>query len=588
MLTVKYLTVLITLITLINSSNANPQTHPNSIADIESYISEGKYQVHLNPYKRIDNLINEGKIAIAKTQYANAAEIYTGLLPIVKEIQNNDYTGIVYTYLSLIQRLVENNDEGLFYAKEANYYLSKSNNQKYRICGKVCLGSAHFINNNYKLAKTILNQAINEYEANDYHKIHFMVYAYSDLATMEINAGNYKRATNLLHQGIENNDEYYELAQISSYYKLGKVYVKLDNVKEAHKYFNLAVSLAEKKPDKTFLANIYTEKARYLQNKGDYKKSSEYYSKVDSLWRYKIDKQAGNDVQQVAFNYLNKAILKQAEINKQKAEIENLLLEKKTNRLTTYITILLLVVSVMAMIIALIKKRKAQKVVMLEKQVSQSNELILKNYIKGQEEERNRLARDLHDGIGSQMAILKMQLSNIISGNYKANNKVPLLLCDEIYQGLRDVAFNLMPRPLVKEGIVPALQELTSKLKKSTGIDFHFNNFGLHSRPSSEIESALFRIAQEISANIVKHSSAKEANIDISLDNNSLGLTISWDGKGFNPDLLHNSSGFGWKNINTRLSRVKGTINVDSSVHQDFTTILVEIPIKPTHYAQTG
>ncbi|MFP4557810.1 MAG: histidine kinase [Bacteroidales bacterium] len=566
----------------------NPQLQASLDKDIEPNLSDDIYRGHLNPYKRIDNLISQGKTAIIKAQYTHAAEIFTDLLPIVTNIQNNDYIGIVYTYLSLIQRLVENYDEGLFYAKEAHYHLSKSNKQKNKICGKVCLGSAYFISNNYKLARSILNKAIKEYEAEYHNKIHYMVYAYSDLASIEIDAGNYRKAAKLLHEGIKNNDNYYELAQINSYYKLGKLNAKLNNIAEAHKYFNIAISLADKKSDKTFLANIYTEKARHLQNKGDYKNSSLYYSKVDSLWNYKIDKQAGNDVQQVAFNYINRTILKQAEINKQKAEIENLLLEKKTNRLTTYIALLLFLVSVLAMIIAIIKKRKAQRVVMLEKQVSQSNELILKNYIKGQEEERNRLARDLHDGIGSQMAILKMQLNNIISGNYKANNNVPLLLCDEIYQGLRDVAFNLMPRPLVKEGIVSALQELTMKLKKSTGIDFHFNNFGLHFRPFSEIESALFRIAQEISANIVKHSSATEANIDICLDNNSLGLTISWDGKGFNPNLLENSNGYGWKNINTRLSRVKGSISVDSSEDQDFSTVLVEIPIKPSHYAQTG
>ena len=216
-----------------------------------------------------------------------------------------------------------------------------------------------------------------------------------------------------------------------------------------------------------------------------------------------------------------------------------MLFRSKTASLTAIASILLLVLSLSWSILIFNKKRRAQKVARLEQEVSKAKDKALENYIIGQEEERNRLARDLHDGIGSQLAMLKMQLSrNAKECSYALQS---ISLCDEIYHGLRDVAFNLMPRPLVREGLISASKELCKKLNKSTKIEFELNSFGLYERLDNQVESALFRIIQEITNNVVKHSNANRVQIDFIFEKKGIGLSITWDGKGFNPDTLKKS-----------------------------------------------
>ena len=107
---------------------------------------------------------------------------------------------------------------------------------------------------------------------------------------------------------------------------------------------------------------------------------------------------------------------------------------------------------------------------------------------------------------------------------------------------------------------------------------FTFNELSLSSRLPADIEYALFRVTQEVTANIVKHADASWAIVELTCDDSTIALQISYEGKGFNPDELKTSTGYGWRNIKVRLEQVGGSIVVDSSEGTAVTTYLVEIP----------
>jgi len=538
---------IILLLFLCNTSFAEPSNNKlgNSLSKDISHFNSTEFNKSMNMVNDfLNQRIHEGRKFIAEAKYVDAVETFTELLELAKAHNDSTYIVTAYGYLCLTHGIVGNPTETLYYAELSNSYLGSNTNETIKRWTQVGLGSAHFLNNNYLVADSILSEVIRKCHGICYDD-QYLIYAFKNLAQIKFDSRNLTEAKDLLIKAIGYPNTHHKGALISSYYLLGRVYNKLGDTKTAHHYFNLSHDLAVLEPDKSFLARIYTKKARFFNDNGDYKR----------------------------------------------LEIEKLKIARKSARQSVFLSILLFTLSLIISLLMFNKKRRAQKVATLEQEISKQKELQLQNFIRGQEDERNRLARDLHDGIGSQMAILKMHLSKSQLSKFDDYDKanIPVKLCDDIYQSLRDVAFNLLPRPLVREGLVSALEELTRKLNKSSDVEFSFNNYGLYNRLSNDKEAGLFRIAQEITANIIKHSSATSARIDVTCDQKSLVLTISWDGKGFNPELLEKSTGYGWKNINTRLNQLNGNILIDSSEESDYTTAIVDIPNNNLkQYGKTG
>ncbi|MDX9771215.1 MAG: sensor histidine kinase [Tenuifilaceae bacterium] len=544
-----------------------------------------------NKKQYLNTKLIEGRIALSNNELVNAMERFTDVLRLAKSLDDSLNTGLAYSFISLTNAKARNYEEALLNALEANSYLSEIGEQDTKMWNLICLGSAYLLNENRELAKRYLEEAVSKSSLANGYTQRYIMYGCENLAEIKMLEGDYRGAEKLLQQTLQYN---VNEANNSSgcYYILGRCQMALSEPNKAHKNFQAAYEIAQKHNDNDLLLKIYNQKAKFFKQKGNYKLSSQFFSLADSLSKLVIESRVSQEVQQVTLNYRKEIEVKKAEVLRQKVEIEKLHLHEKSNTLKTTVAFLLFLFTGSLALLMYIRRKTSCKLVRLQTEIVKSNEKQLTNYIAGQEEERNRISRDLHDGIGSQLAILKMQLSQLQKNNNPDSMpklRESILLCDDIYSGLRNVAFNLMPRTLVKEGLVSAFEELACKLQKSTGLKFYFNNYGIENRLSIEVESALFRISQEITANIIKHSQATVTSIDLAADSNSIGLTISWNGKGFDPKTLENSKGFGWKNINTRLNQMGGSIMIDSSAEQDFSMIMVEVPLETKQrYGKTG
>ncbi len=194
-----------------------------------------------------------------------------------------------------------------------------------------------------------------------------------------------------------------------------------------------------------------------------------------------------------------------------------------------------------------------------------------------QEQERKRIAEDLHDSLGHLLSTAKLNLQAFPeSQRHLVEN--PLLLLNQASHEIRNITFNLMPRTLEEEGLVPALNELAKKTT-SSGIRMSLHVHGMENVAlEMQAQFNIYRIVQEAVNNILKHAQARAIGIQLVRADGQLTVMVEDDGKGFDPASLK-KNGRGLKNITTRSEWLNGKTGIDSTPGRG-TTIAIEIPLK--------
>jgi len=220
-----------------------------------------------------------------------------------------------------------------------------------------------------------------------------------------------------------------------------------------------------------------------------------------------------------------------------------------------------------------------------EKELKLSQEQLkeLINYEQNMiEDERKRLAMELHDGIGQDLVVMKMSASNALE---KAKNnediqyyKKLLNSLDNTINNLKGVLYDLKPRVLEELGLEAAIKTMSKKITAESGITSQVNFSGLNERLDEKQETTIYRIVQEALNNIVKHSGAKEYDINLFSRDGKIKIIISDDGTGFETEGNNfSTSGFGLRGIKERVENNQGTFNIESSKDSG-TEIMVELP----------
>ena len=206
------------------------------------------------------------------------------------------------------------------------------------------------------------------------------------------------------------------------------------------------------------------------------------------------------------------------------------------------------------------------------------------------EEEKHRLARELHDGICQSLVFLKMDFVNSQDkfrknlGEEYYNHLVTSF--EEMITDLRAILNDLKPRVLEELGLEAAINKLRDNITKENKIKGQVNILGLNDRFDDKLEITIYRIIQESLSNIVKHSGAKEFDVSLINYNGNIRLLISDDGTGFveQENSMNNfQSGFGLKNIKERVENFGGTFNIETKCNEG-TLLLIELPLIEKKY----
>lgn len=200
------------------------------------------------------------------------------------------------------------------------------------------------------------------------------------------------------------------------------------------------------------------------------------------------------------------------------------------------------------------------------------------------EKDRNRIALELHDSVGSQISANIHQIEAVIEKLKTSDEALSEELrsvvqsSKEVSEELRGISHLLIPRVLIDFGIVAALQGLVNKLNSIEKHKIEFINSFSGIELDQDIELNLYRITQELLNNALKHSKADHIIVQLVKSNKRLVLMIEDNGTGFDMDKLKRSEGIGLSNVETRTKLLGGELNIESSLGRG-TVIIIEIPI---------
>jgi signal transduction histidine kinase len=210
--------------------------------------------------------------------------------------------------------------------------------------------------------------------------------------------------------------------------------------------------------------------------------------------------------------------------------------------------------------------------------------MIMSSLLKGQEKERSRLAKDLHDGIGCILTSVKYSLTNVtrtIDPENTTYTKVfenSIDVIDTSIKELRRVAYNMMPEALIKFGLDEGLKDFCQFINNSNGLNIYYQSHGLNHRLDNDTEIVLYRIVQELLTNVVKHSAATETYVQLIKDGSRLNISVEDNGKGFDLKRLSTKKSTGWLSLQSRVNYLKGRLEV-SSILEKGTTVGIEFNV---------
>jgi two-component system, NarL family, sensor kinase len=210
-----------------------------------------------------------------------------------------------------------------------------------------------------------------------------------------------------------------------------------------------------------------------------------------------------------------------------------------------------------------IEKRKVREL---------ENEKILsatQSVLQGEETERKRLARDLHDGLGGLLSGVKVALNNMkgnvfLTGESVESFNQALGMLDNSITELRRVAHNMMPEALMKLGLKDTLTDFCSELRKVNPIQIDFQFYGQFERVESNLEINIYRIIQELVNNVIKHAEAKELVVQMIQEPKRLCFIVLDDGKGFDMKNMQSTKGIGLASIKSRVDSFNGHLEINS------------------------
>ena len=210
---------------------------------------------------------------------------------------------------------------------------------------------------------------------------------------------------------------------------------------------------------------------------------------------------------------------------------------------------------------------------------------LLRRLVTAQEDERRRVARELHDSVGQLLSALALAVASVRGAELLSSQTLSRLdvvqrVTDELGRTVHDLAVRLRPTALDDFGLKVALQSLINEWSARTGVDVHFQSVGLEViRFAPEVETALYRVIQEALTNVTKHANANLVSIVVERRSGDAIVVVEDDGVGFDPDLLVSVGRLGLLGMQERMALVGGSLQIEAAP-QSGTLIRVCVPIQ--------
>mgnify|MGYP003631676204 CR=1 FL=1 len=526
----------------------------------EKYRAEAKYDSALIAFRQVSDLAEDmnnvefqvrsaiGAAAVfvelreadlARAYYQKAIRLSQSIKN--RRLENNAWYGIGVTH-----QIDKNLDSALFYYNKTEVLFNEEKNKEMVASLLSNIGSLHYLKEEYDLsiAKSYKSSKLNQ-----------------ELKNFRVVGLDYRRMAMAFH--------------------------KLEVFDSAKTYAKLAYGIADSLRYMDDARLVLTLLSQIARSEGEFDIAAGYRDKSDSLARVIYVDGKNDEILQL------KAQVMTASLELESERQKNLALQQRRYKTITLIVSITFVVAALIMIYVVDQRRKNIKTLAAkndELNKQQIDELLqkqeiasLQGVLEGQETERRRVAIDLHDRLGGILSMVKLHFSVVtesLSKDDQTHTKFMKAsdLLDQATGEVRSISHNLMSGVLTKFGLVPALEDLRDKISQTGKLKVSLYSNELNSVLTAEQELQLYRIVQELISNILKHSQAKEANIQLTKGEDSVNLIVEDDGVGFDLKEVNKKAGIGLINLKARVGKLNGNFHIDSGRGAG-TTISIDIPI---------
>lgn len=563
-------------------------------------------------------LYNLGYCCFLQNDFKNAKIHIYESLPYAKKSGNNKITALAYNQLGLMEMNGSNYNASL---KNLLFSLNiaEKNNLERNKCNalnnlallfqlqKDTVKALEYYNQNEKIAsqndfKEILlsnyiNIAVLKRKSNKNLTIIYLNKAFDLAKELQDKSAEFNILINLsdVYISLNNNIKAYKCLEDAKnkaleigipnnlffvYFNLGGYYNKLKNYHEAINMYEKALALPKNGISNDQYIDLYGAFSDVYKELGNYKEAYLYQEKYN-LGKDSIFNLEKNEA------FVN--IQTKYEVEKKNLKINLLLKQKEIEKNKKILVISIGIILIIPLLILLLfyKHRiKTQKIIseketkiheQEKEKLHQEQELKrIRGVVQGQDEERNRIAKEIHDGVGGNLAGIKLNLSKINSSVKNDAIQIIIAQLSNLFDELRGISHNLSQNYIKDKSFESLLYDLQQEYEKRNEFQTEIIIFPPESLQdlSENIKHQLYRIIQELFANVSKHAKAKNVLINITRHDDSLNIIVEDDGRGF---INKDNKGIGLKNIQERLFSINGIMTIET-IEGKGSTIIIDIP----------
>jgi signal transduction histidine kinase len=351
---------------------------------------------------------------------------------------------------------------------------------------------------------------------------------------------------------------------ISSLLNISAVYTEQGKIEKARKLQDSCIVMAQSARKSELLLLVYQNIADNLKEDGDFEKAYDYRMKYQELYDslFNIEKSK-------AIN----ALLLKYEKGKDQARILELEKEnlQRTYQRNAYMFTGLGIVVLALFLFAYFRQKARHEKIVTEQKIRQLEEekklMAAKLLVEGQEEERKRIATELHDGLGVLLSATRMQFSTIMDKSPENRNLIEKAsrMLEQASGDVRKISHNMMPGLLTKLGFYEAAEDLFEQIDENMDLNASCTISGdQENRLPENKEIMLYRILQEWTNNTLKHAEAKNITLQITILQETLEMIYTDDGKGFDYTGKSDTDSLGLKSVQSRVDFLNGKLTADS------------------------
>jgi two-component system NarL family sensor kinase len=506
-----------------------------------------------------------------------ALEHQISALKIYQKLGQDKWIGYSLNNIAIIHQNLGNLDKAIEYHQKALEYRIKMKDQ----AGEAT-SYGNMANVYVRLYDTI--SAVNYYQKainlSRSLKIEELISAnLSNMGNISIGQKKYDHALELFDESLEIRERLGDSKGISSTLsRIGTVYTETKRYRDASKALNRSLAIANNIStiDEKLSALLGLAKLKALTNQLDssFVMMKLYIATKDSVYDARIKQQ----ILDVQSQYETDKLEQDLELIKTEKENTEI---KLTQRKTEIWLLVFVFISIIGAGIFLFYRHQARQKAAANAERISEQKTRMSAVFQAQEEERRRIAKELHDGVGQTISAIKMNYQSLAQ-KASENNLIPDFkkigkMLDNAGKEVRSISHQMIPKELEQFGLIPAVEGMLNLNLEHSQITYQFEHSGFEERIGTHIELVLFRVLQELVSNVIKHSKATELNVQLVKVKSHVVLNVSDNGIGFNVEKKE-KNGIGLLNIASRIDGIKGHLHYESKPGSG-TSVTIRTPI---------